>query len=272
MVDPMYLEIADDLRRQIEDGELPPGQQLPTELELREQYDASRNTIRGAIQELSVRGLVTSQPGRGTFVRAPRAKLNVNLSSLTGSGGGEGSNLILEAQVQNREATASQPRVEVQQATAELARELMIDRGDQVVSRHQQRFVDGDPWSLQTSFYPMSFVLEGATDLLLAVNIDDGVVKYLETTLKHVQVGYQDKLSVRAPDQNETTFFRLPSRGGGTPVIVTRRTGYDAEGHPIRYTVTVYPSDRNLLYFNVGTVPVPQQVIENPSTDAASTL
>lgn len=50
----MYVQIAEDLRRQIELGALtpnstdpavlPPGKQLPTELALREKYDASRNT------------------------------------------------------------------------------------------------------------------------------------------------------------------------------------------------------------------------------------
>ena len=36
MADPMYRQIAEDLRRQIETGELPAGAQLRTELELRE--------------------------------------------------------------------------------------------------------------------------------------------------------------------------------------------------------------------------------------------
>ena len=48
MPDPMYRQIADDLRGQIESGELEPGQQLRTELELRERYEASRNTVRDA--------------------------------------------------------------------------------------------------------------------------------------------------------------------------------------------------------------------------------
>jgi GntR family transcriptional regulator len=40
MADPMYRQIAEDLRRQIEDGEIAPGSQLQTELELRERYNA----------------------------------------------------------------------------------------------------------------------------------------------------------------------------------------------------------------------------------------
>lgn len=52
MAEPMYRQIAEDLQRRIESGELPPGAQLPTEFELREQYDASRNTIRDAIKRI----------------------------------------------------------------------------------------------------------------------------------------------------------------------------------------------------------------------------
>ena len=68
MVDPMYRQIAEDLRRQIEDGELLPGAQLRTELELRERYNASRNTVRDAIKLLITRGLAETRPGQGTFV------------------------------------------------------------------------------------------------------------------------------------------------------------------------------------------------------------
>ena len=68
MADPMYRRIADDLREQIESGELEPGQQLRTEFELREHYKASRNTVRDAIKWLTTLGLVETRPGQGTFV------------------------------------------------------------------------------------------------------------------------------------------------------------------------------------------------------------
>ena len=68
MPDPMYRRIADDLRDKIESGALPHGSQLPTEIELRERYDASRNTVRDAMKWLITRGLVETRPGQGTFV------------------------------------------------------------------------------------------------------------------------------------------------------------------------------------------------------------
>ena len=58
MAQPMYQQIADDLRAQIEAHDLHPGEQLPTELQLRERYDASRNTVRDAIKRLISLGLV----------------------------------------------------------------------------------------------------------------------------------------------------------------------------------------------------------------------
>ena len=69
MADPMYRQIAEDLRTRIEAGELAPGSQLPTELELRERYNASRNTVREAIKWLTPLGLVEVRPGQGTFRR-----------------------------------------------------------------------------------------------------------------------------------------------------------------------------------------------------------
>ena len=60
-----------------------------------------------------------------------------------------------------------------------MADALRIEEGDQVVSRHQQRFIDGTPFSLQTTFYPMSMVQRGATRLIEATDIPEGTVAYL---------------------------------------------------------------------------------------------
>ncbi|MGO9778447.1 MAG: GntR family transcriptional regulator, partial [Streptosporangiaceae bacterium] len=52
MADPIYRRIADQLRGEIESGVLGRGSQLPTELQLRERFDASRNTVRDAVKSL----------------------------------------------------------------------------------------------------------------------------------------------------------------------------------------------------------------------------
>lgn len=68
MPEPMYRQIAEDLRARIESGAITRGAKLPTESELRVSYGAARNTVRDAVKLLASRGLVVTRPGLGTFV------------------------------------------------------------------------------------------------------------------------------------------------------------------------------------------------------------
>jgi len=256
MPEPMYRQIAEDLRGKIEMGEIAQGAQLPTEIELMEQYDASRNTVRDAIKLLTARDLVETRPGQGTFVveRIKPFVTTLTEDPVTSRGGGEQDVYIAEVQAGGRTPTVSIPRVEVQQANAAMADALRIKEGDQVVSRHQQRFIDGTAFSLQTSFYPMSLVQRGATRLIEATDLQEGTVAYLANTLGIKQASYRDSIEVRPPDETETSFFRLPT-DGRVPVFEVYRIVFDEEGSRIRLTITIYPVDRNRLVVNVGDVP-----------------
>lgn len=57
-----------ELTRRITDGELQPGDKLPTESKIMEQYGVSRTVVREALQRLQVSGLVETRHGVGTFV------------------------------------------------------------------------------------------------------------------------------------------------------------------------------------------------------------
>lgn len=256
MADPMYRQIADDLRAQIESGVLEPGQQLRTELELRDRYNASRNTVRDAIKWLTNLGLVETKPGQGTFVTQ---KIDPFVTTLTGDpetgwGGDEGAVYLSEVSEQNRKPTSSPLQVEIQEASDDMAVALGIPKGAEIISRHERRFIDGTPWSMQTSYYPMEFADRGADRLRSARAIDVGTVQYLGDTLHIRQVGYSDRISVRAPNPTEADFFKMPS-DGRVPMYEITRTAYDGNGQPMRVTVTVYPADRNQFILNVGKVP-----------------
>jgi GntR family transcriptional regulator len=259
VADPMYRVIAEELRREIESGKLEPGSQLPTELELRDRFNASRNTVRDAVNILVSRGLVTTRPGQGTFVTEQIDAFVTTLSAdaKTGFGGGEGATYLSEVSQAHRMPFMSEPRVEIKVATGEIAKRLRVAEGTQLISRHQERKIDNTPWSMQTSFYPMEFVLRGATRLLEAANIDQGTVQYLQEELGLKQSGYRDWITARAPDANETAFFRLPG-DGRVSMFEIFRTAFDQDGNPMRVTVSVFPADRNQFIVNVGDLPAPQ--------------
>jgi GntR family transcriptional regulator len=252
----MYRQIAEDLQRRIESGELEGGAQLPTEIDLREQYEASRNTVRDALKWLITRGLIETRPGQGTFVIE---KINPFVTTLTdepetGRGGGEEGVYVAEVQATRRLSYISDPTVEIQKADRAIARNLRIEEGAQVVSRHQRRDIDGTPWSLQTSFYPMTLVTQGATKLIQATDIEGGTVAYLADSCAIQQAGYRDTIAVRPPDEIEARIFKLPS-DGRVSVFEIFRVAFDKDGNRIRLTVTVYPTDRNRLRIDVGKVP-----------------
>ena len=244
MASPMYRQIAEDLRTQIEGGVLDPGEQLRTEVELREHYGASRNTVRDAIKLLTALGLVETKPGQGTFVVR---KIEPHVTTLTtdpktGPGGDitqdSGAARNLSATGKPRNVFSTDPQVEIQKATGLISSSLEIAEGSQVISRHQKRAIDGTPWAMQTSFYPMGFVLKGADKLLEAGDIGVGTVQYLADTLGLRQVGYRDWILVRTPDITEATFFSLPP-DGRVSVFEILRTAYDQTGTPMRLTITI---------------------------------
>lgn len=264
---PMYQQIADDLRTQIESGELAPGDQLPAEMELRDRYSASRNSIRDAIKRLASQGLVETRPGQGTFVTRKDADPFVTVLSTDPRAfrGAEGAMYLSEVSRQHRSPSKTTPKVEIQVPSTEVSRRLRVPPDMQVVCRHESRYIDGIPWSLQTSFYPMAFVTKGASRLLMAEDIAEGAVRYLGDALGVQQVGYRDWITARVPDTNEQSFFRLAH---DAVVFEIFRTGFDQTGTPLRVTVTVWPADRNQFIVNIGDLPDPSDEYEDAGEPA----
>jgi GntR family transcriptional regulator, transcriptional repressor for pyruvate dehydrogenase complex len=80
--------LAIEIGRMIHDGNLLPGDRIPAERELAELVGMSRASVREALRELELRGLLDRRPGRGTVVvDVPRPHLDAGLLSNVGSAG-----------------------------------------------------------------------------------------------------------------------------------------------------------------------------------------
>jgi GntR family transcriptional repressor for pyruvate dehydrogenase complex len=64
----LYEQIVQQVEASIHKGQLKPGDQLPPERELAEQFGVSRTAVREAVKTLREKGLVEAYPGRGTFI------------------------------------------------------------------------------------------------------------------------------------------------------------------------------------------------------------
>src|SRR6056297_1948074 len=78
---PLYYQLSEVLKTQIEEGNLEPHERLPSERELSEHYDVSRMTARKALSEIESEGYIYRSQGKGSFVAEP--KLRQSLFELT---------------------------------------------------------------------------------------------------------------------------------------------------------------------------------------------
>lgn len=64
----LYEQIVEQIEQSVQRGDLKPGDQLPAERELAEQFGVSRTAVREAVKALREKGLVEAYPGKGTFI------------------------------------------------------------------------------------------------------------------------------------------------------------------------------------------------------------
>ncbi len=141
---PLYQQIGDALRVRIEKGELVPGDRIPSENELTDQYHVSRNTVRLAISSLTLDGLVYRVKGRGTFVAAERMSYGLmHMSSFS-------EEMRLRGLV-----PGSQVLSFVREMPSKRMSQILKLKQDQMLYRVERlRLADGEPMALNLSFIP----------------------------------------------------------------------------------------------------------------------
>jgi GntR family transcriptional regulator len=246
---PLYHQMAAVLREQIAQGTLKPGQQVPTEGELAELYDTSRNTVRLALNALRSEGLLTSIQGRGTFVRSAPA-----MKYYAASNGSRRKRLEADRRrdtfAQQVEAQGKVPRqdstVDIVPADVEIATHLNQDVGAQVGVRRRVMYADGEPVQLGDSYYPLSIV--AGTKIMQPADVIEGTDQVLED-LGHIPTLYEDEITWRMPTADEATKLHIEP---GTPIGRLLRTTLDQNDLPIEVYSVILPGDRHVLLYEMS--------------------
>jgi GntR family transcriptional regulator, phosphonate transport system regulatory protein len=142
---PLYAQIADHLRQNINQGVYRVGEQLPTEAQLAERFAVNRHTLRQAIALLKTEGLLRVDRGRGTFVAARTIRYpigkRVRYNQALKQQGWKGSYKLL--------------RVTGVPADEAIAKGLEIKPGDRVALIERLGFADEEPILVSTGYYPL---------------------------------------------------------------------------------------------------------------------
>jgi GntR family transcriptional regulator, transcriptional repressor for pyruvate dehydrogenase complex len=93
----LYEQIVQQIEQSIREGKLKPGDQLPAERELAQEFGVSRTAVREAVKTLSEKGLVEAYSGRGTFVSTGKSQaIRHSLDSFLNSGDLKDSDYVAE--------------------------------------------------------------------------------------------------------------------------------------------------------------------------------
>lgn len=240
MATPMHVQLAAELRQKIDAGAFEGGK-LPSEADLMKQHGVSRTTVRAALKELQNEGLIRSISGLGYFVRElehfeyrPQDDFRRRAT-------------FHDADSFTNAAAKRNPtqKIDVRIATAEpdVARRLRVAEGALVLIRRRLRFLDGVPYQINDSHYPLDIV-EG-TEIMRPTSIDRGVNEAL-ADLGHAQVRALDEIYLRMPKPDEIRQLQL---GPGTPVAEHIITGFTADDRVVRMVRAIIPGDRNVITF-----------------------
>jgi GntR family transcriptional regulator len=136
-----YQRIADELRRQVQGGEYGAGRLLPSEADLSRTFEASRVTVRRALEVLRDEGLVDSRQGFGWFVAADPVRQSLGRLG------------TIESQLAE-DGIESERRVLEFRFTRSPARVRGILGADTVLRVRRLNLADGQPFAIVTVWCP----------------------------------------------------------------------------------------------------------------------
>lgn len=224
---PRHREIEQALRARI--AELRPGDPLPSDAALCREFGVSRMTARNAVGRLAEEGLITREPGRGSFVAVPQSHRRANsLMSFSD-----------EMRRQGRTPGSRLLRRELRPARADEIRDLRLGDGEPVVALVRIRLADGVPIALE------AVALHGrCAAAVMHADLETGSLHEALRGAGFVPVRGRATFAARAASAEDA---RLLAVAPGTPLLVERRVIVDQRGRPLESTESRYPADRYAL-------------------------
>ena len=243
---PRYLQIADDIEEQIKTGRLAPAEEIPSETALMERYGVSSGTVRKAVAQLRMNGLVETYQGKGSFVksRPPVTRKSSDRFRRSHRRAGKA------AYIAETEQAGVKPTVQVLSigpvsAPAEIAARLGVDEGEKVLARRRLYFSDGTPTEEATSYLPWDV----ARDIpeLFEENPGGGIYARLEEH-GHEFAEYTETVRARLATKQEASALALSP---GSPVIHLTRNAVTTADRVVEVCDTIMAADQFVLDYRI---------------------
>jgi GntR family transcriptional regulator len=224
---PRYYEIEQALRARV--AKLAPGDPLPSDAELCEEFGVSRMTARNAMAQLVQSGIVQRIPGRGTFVaQQPVHRQAGSLISFSD-----------EMRRRGRRPSSRLLKRGTREGTGVETVSLRLRSGSEVVELVRLRLADKEPIAIEASAFAPSLAA-----VLEAADLEGGSLFDTLVGAGHVPTAGRASLVAEAASATDARLLGV-KRGG--PLLVERRLIFDQSGRPLELTESRYAAERYAL-------------------------
>jgi GntR family transcriptional regulator len=224
---PRYYAIEQALRARV--AKLAPGDPLPSDAELCEEFGVSRMTARNAMARLVQEGIVRRIPGRGTFVaEQPVHRQAGSLISFSD-----------EMRRRGRRPSSQVLRRGTRAGTPEEVPALALPDGSEVAELVRLRLADDEPIAIEASAFEPALAA-----VLAAADLESGSL--FDALVGAGRVPTAGRASLVADAATATDARHLGVRRGG-PLLVERRLIFDQAGRPLELTESRYAAERYAL-------------------------
>jgi GntR family transcriptional regulator len=215
-----YQQIADELRARVSGGTYAPGRVLPSEAELSAEFDASRVTVRRALELLRDSGLVDARQGFGWFVATSPLRQSLGrLSTIESQMEADG--LLPERKILEFAFVAANHRIR---------RLLGVD---QVLRVKRLNLADGQPFAVVTVWCPAELGQH-----LSRHDVERSPFYELLTTPLG---GATQTIGADAAEVGDAALLGVPA---GSPVLRCDRVTMDETGRAVLVSEHVFPAHR----------------------------
>jgi GntR family transcriptional regulator len=226
---PLYRQLEEIIRNKVESRVWPPGHLIPSEADLIAQYGVSRTTVRQALGELVIDGILQREQGLGTFVAEPKFE-----HALTA-----GTSFTFDILQKGHQPGGITLFAEEVIPSAKVATKLQLRTPATVIRLERIRTVDGEPVGLHAVNIVRHFVPGMEIEDLKKENFS--LYQMLEEKLEFPMKEAIETIEAGVADERKS---RLLGIHIGSPILIIERITYLANGSPFEYADMVYRAER----------------------------
>ncbi len=230
-----YEVVLNDLAGKIDNGVYKPNQQLPTIAELCDIYAVSNITVKKALDELALRGMISKRKGSGCYVKGVFAK-TASVGQMSGQMSG------FSAEVASKGGTLVSKVLDfsVVHPDVAVAEKLGMSEQDFVYYINRVRVLDGEPQVIEYTYMPIAKIPG-----LRLEHVQSSIYQYIERDLGLKIDSAHRAVRAKMPTVEEQKELDLD---GQTPVLEVEQVGFLDDGEPFEYSISRHAGNRYDFY------------------------